>query len=171
MPAAPWWLCCISNPSGLEVWGCTRGRIYSSVTYLAVFLVLAPHLFAQTSRRLAGSVWRDDVVVDQSRQVSPDRGQVSAVGQPWGSGEQVMLFLTLGLSFTWGIPTLHKPIACYCHAHSKLYHSAPKTNILGFKTTSIQDKILSLQCFVVFSPNFSTQKQRQQLTTDTVLNS
>lgn len=41
------------------------GYLQLSVTYLAVFLVLAPHLFAQASGRLAGSVWGDDVVVDQ----------------------------------------------------------------------------------------------------------
>lgn len=59
----------------------------SCCTHLAVFLVLAPHVFAEASGRLAGSVWRDDVVVDQSWQVSPHSGQVSTVGQPWRTGE------------------------------------------------------------------------------------
>lgn len=60
--------------------------IVSCCTHLAVFLVLAPHLFAEASGRLAGSVWRDDIVVDQSWQVSPHSGQVSTVGQPWQTG-------------------------------------------------------------------------------------
>lgn len=56
-------------------------------THLAVFLVLAPHLFAEAPRCFARSVWRDNVVVDQSWQVSPYSGQVSTVGQPWWTGE------------------------------------------------------------------------------------
>lgn len=64
-------------------WGQSSDSLGYFVAHLAVLLVLAPHLSAETPGRLAGSVWRDDVVVDQSRQVSPHGGQVSAVGQPW----------------------------------------------------------------------------------------
>lgn len=64
-------------------WGQSSDSLGYFVAHLAVLLVLAPHLSAETPGRLAGSVWRDDVVVDQSRQVSPHGGQVSTVGQPW----------------------------------------------------------------------------------------
>lgn len=56
-------------------------------TYLAVFLVLAPHLFAETSRCLTRSVWGYDVVGDHSWQVCPHRGQVSTVCKPWWTSE------------------------------------------------------------------------------------
>lgn len=62
---------------------CCRACRINGCTHLAVFLVLAPHLFAEAPGCLAGSVWGDDVVVDQSWQVSPHCGQVSTVCQPW----------------------------------------------------------------------------------------
>lgn len=69
---------------GVSDWGGTgRACRINGCTHLAVFLVLAPHLFAEAPGCLAGSVRGDDVVVDQSWQVSPHRGQVSTVRQPW----------------------------------------------------------------------------------------
>lgn len=80
----PWPLSGSVTTSAAGVSDVARGGLLRRCsTHLAVFLVLAPHLFAEASGRLAGSVWRDDVVVDQSRQVSPHGGQVSTVGQPW----------------------------------------------------------------------------------------
>lgn len=71
------WQSAVASGAGVDV---ARGRLLGRCTkfhlplalavrrctHLAVFLVLAPHLFAEASGRLAGSVWRDDVVVDQS---------------------------------------------------------------------------------------------------------
>ena len=72
---------------GIPLGPLTRVQLVSSrSTHLAVLLVLAPHLLAQASGRLAGLVRGHDVVMDQGRQVSAHRGQVSAVGQPWGDG-------------------------------------------------------------------------------------
>lgn len=74
------WQSAVASSAGAGVSDVARGRLLGRCskfhlplafavrrcTHLAVFLVLAPHLFAEASGRLAGSVWRDDVVVDQS---------------------------------------------------------------------------------------------------------
>lgn len=103
---------------------CCRVCRINGCTHLAVFLVLAPHLFAEAPGCLAGSVWGDDVVVDQSWQVSPHCGQVSTVCQPWRAhvhNSRVRMRRRLAPISLWN--RFHRFFSYLPHVHV-LYHQA-----------------------------------------------